>query len=68
MSGSEEIELATQPPAGLCGAVLPVGMATAVAMWTAGYIARLPFVEVSPVVLFFVLVTVLLIGGRFAAS
>ncbi len=68
MSGSEEIELATQPPAGLCGAVLPVGMATAVAMWTAGYIARLPFVEASPVVLFFVLVAVLLMGGRFAAS
>lgn len=68
MSGSEEIDHLRQPPAGLFAAVFPIGMATAVAMWTAGYIARLPFIEAPPVLLFFVLMTLVLIGGRFAAT
>ncbi|MAW76756.1 MAG: hypothetical protein CMJ95_05110 [Planctomycetes bacterium] len=68
MSERVDNELKRNPPAGLCCAVIPVGIATAVAMWTVGYLVRLPFISGPPELLFFLLVALLLIGGRFAAS
>ncbi len=46
---------------------LATGFATAVAMWTAGYLARLPAVNLPPPALLPVLVAVLAAGGALAA-
>ncbi|MFN0138192.1 MAG: COX15/CtaA family protein [Phycisphaerae bacterium] len=55
----------TTPRAGW-GDFLAIGFGTAVAMWTVGYICRLPGVHVPPVVLFITLIAVLLAGGLLA--
>ncbi len=55
-------------PADLLSAVIPVGIATAVAMWTTGYMVRLPFIEGPPALLFFLLIGLVVLGGRWAAS
>lgn len=66
--------VATDPDAppgaslGVFGSAFPVGVLVAVAMWTSGYIARLPFVDAHPALLFAVLAILVLIGGRLAAG
>lgn len=48
------------------GDFLSIGFGTAVAMWTAGYVCRLPGVHVPSVVLFALLIAALLVGGFIA--
>ena len=54
-------------PSSLFEAAFPVGVATAVAMWTSGFIARLPFIQAHPAMLFGVLAVIMVWGGRQAA-
>ena len=54
-------------PSSLFEAAFPVGVATAVAMWTSGFIARLPFIQAHPALLFGVLAVIMVWGGRQAA-
>ena len=49
-------------------AAIPVGIGATVSMWSAGYICRLPFIEAPPWLLFFLLVMILILAGRVAAS
>ncbi|HPC82401.1 MAG TPA: COX15/CtaA family protein [Thermoanaerobaculaceae bacterium] len=49
------------------GVILTVGFGTTVAMWVAGYLLRLPGVEVAPAVVGPVLVALLIGGGGVAA-
>lgn len=59
--------LSSKETMGVFGSSFPVGVLVAVAMWTSGYIARLPFVDAHPALLFVVLALLVLLGGRFAA-
>ena len=59
--------LSSKESMGVFGSSFPVGVLVAVAMWTSGYIARLPFVDAHPALLFVVLAVLVLLGGRFAA-
>ena len=47
---------------------IPVGFATTVTMWSAGYLTRLPFVMAPPWLLFCVLIAILILAGRVAAG
>jgi len=47
---------------------MPVGIATTVTMWSAGYCSRLPFVMAPPWLLFFALIAILILSGRVAAG
>ena len=57
-----------EQPAGVLGSAFPIGVMMAVAMWTSGYIARLPFIQAHPAFLFAVLAAIVFVGGRFAGS
>ena len=50
------------------GAVLTIGFATTTAMWTAGYLLRLPGVELPPPVVFFVMLIIFFSGSAFLGS
>ena len=47
---------------------IPVGVAMTAAMWSAGYICRLPFVMAPPWLIFFSLLAILIGGGRWSAA
>jgi cytochrome c oxidase assembly protein subunit 15 len=57
-----------EAPLGVFGAAVPIGFLVAVAMWTSGYIARLPFVQAHPALLFLFLTAIVVVGGRFSAG
>ena len=60
--------LSSKESMGVFGSSFPVGVLVAVAMWTSGYIARLPFIQAHPALLFAMLAVIVLVGGRFAGS
>ncbi len=60
--------LLPQDPVSWWIAAIPVGIGATVSMWSAGYLCRLPFIEAPPWLLFFLLVMILILAGRVAAS
>ncbi len=64
---AEEISYQDGPP-GVMASAFPVGVSIAVAMWTSGFIARLPFIQAAPALLFTILGLIVFIGGRYAAQ
>lgn len=68
MSEPAGLKLSPDSPADLYSAAIPVGFTTAVSMWAVGYAFRLPFVEGPPFLLFFLLIALVIWGGRLVAS
>ncbi|OUU24541.1 MAG: hypothetical protein CBC13_03345 [Planctomycetia bacterium TMED53] len=67
MKSTSDLFQLENTPTGVISSAFPIGVAIAVAMWTSGFIARLPFVQAAPSLLFAVLAIIVILGGRSAA-